>query len=215
MASLNSITRGFANMAVRSRFTATSTTKAASTNIRSFSSGSDKTWNKWQENLINSDLDQDVTSVKKRGGKTLRKKQAAKEISLSDQNRLLDGAGPGQFPPLRFSDEETEKLLAEAYSLIPERAGKRGTRALKRQKNRFRSIRKAASIKKQEKINHHFDRMDKRSFKVESIRRMKEIAVDVRQQDQAYQMEVMKRYAALMNGQSNVQEVEAITNDKN
>lgn len=33
----------------------------------------------------------------------------------------------GEFPALRYSDEETERLLTEAYAAIPPRAGKRGT----------------------------------------------------------------------------------------
>lgn len=220
MSYITNITRRMSNLAIRSNFTVStsasilthntitnnnikSNTQLSSTIIRTLSTknnnsndSTDKAWNEWQESLINTTSnDPSIRSnLKKRGGKTLRKKQeASKQSSLSDQSRLLDGAGPGQFPPLRYSDDETANLLEEAYSNIPERTGKRGTRAFKRQKVRFIGIRKARSIKKQEKIEHHFDRMEKRSLKMTSIRKMKELAVDVRQEDQNYQKELLRK----------------------
>jgi len=202
MASLTTIARRLTNLTLRSISTTTclqSTTHAT----RSFSTPSSndaisKEWSKWQESLINTD-DSSKATGKRRGGKTLRKKQAAaaQSTSLSSQSRLLDGAGPGQFPPLRYSDEETERLLKEAYASLPEKGGKRGTRKMKREKNRYHGIRKARSIKKMEKINHHFDKMDKRSLKSEGIRRMIEVAIEVRVDDQAYQMEVLRKLAEI------------------
>lgn len=166
-------------------------------------SESDKQWNDWQQSLLNNFSDNDSTlnvSTKKRGGKTLRKRKEAvsSTVSLSSQERLID-AGPGQFPPLRYSDEETERLLKEAYEKIPARSGKRGTRSFKRQKVRFMKIRKARSIKKMEKVRHHFDRMEKRSAKVKAIQRMKEIAVESRKEDRLYQESVLKKWAAINN----------------
>jgi len=111
----------------------------------------------------------------------------------------LDGAGPGQFPPLRYNDEETEKLLQEAYANLPQKGGKRGTRKLKREKNRYHGIRKARSIKKMEKINHHFDVMEKRSIKSASIRKVRDLAIEVRVEDKDYQMQILKTWAE-MNG---------------
>lgn len=168
--------------------------------LRSFSSnvgtsGNDL-WAKWQQSLINSS--DEAPKKKTRGGKTLRKR-AAKDLAssavseASSQERLLD-AGQGQFPPLRFSDEETERLLAEAYENIPKRAGKRGTRALKRQKVRFHFLRKADKIKKKEKIQHHFAVMEKRSKKVKDIQKMKEISEVDRNADAEYQMKVLEEY---------------------
>lgn len=127
----------------------------------------------------------------------MRKREALKSATAEDGgNRLLD-AGSGQFPPLRFSDEETERLLAAAYAGIPERGISKGTRRIKRQKNRFFGIRKAASIKKAEKIAHHFDKMEKRSKKVQDILRMKEIAAETRVEDKDYQMRVLQKWAQL------------------
>ena len=68
---------------------------------------------------------------------------------------------------------------------------------MKREKNRYHGIRKARSIKKMEKINHHFDKMDKRSLKSEGIRRMIEVAIEVRVDDRAYQMEVLRKLAEI------------------
>jgi hypothetical protein len=182
----------------------TSSTVLAKENVPPETSESDKQWNNWQQSLLNNFLDNDSSSnalTKKRGGKTLRKKRAMiDEVSRSSssQERLID-AGPGQFPPLRYSDEETERLLKEAYENIPVRTGKRGTRSFKRQKVRFIKIRKARSIKKMEKVRHHFDRMEKRSAKVKAIQKMKEIAVETREEDRLYQESVLKKWAA-MNG---------------
>eukprot|EP01083_Nonionella_stella_P262795 893263_1 len=92
---------------------------------RNFSASSEQDtnqqqWNKWQKNLLQTD-ESAAPKKKKRGGKALRKREALKSATAEDGgNRLLD-AGSGQFPPLRFSDEETERLLAEAYAGIPER----------------------------------------------------------------------------------------------
>ena len=183
--------------------------------IRSFSSSSllrkdipgtsvsDKQWNMWQQSLLtnvtpdNEASSSNLSANKKRGGKTLRKrKEAAVSVSASSQERLID-AGPGQFPPLRYSDEETERLLQEAYAKIPARTGKRGTKSFKRQKVRFMGIRKARSIKKMEKVRHHYDKMEKRSAKVKAIRRMKEMAVESREQDRLYQESVLRKWAAI------------------
>jgi hypothetical protein len=163
-----------------------------------------KEWSKWQESLINTD-ESSAVKGKRRGGITLRKKQAAaaQSTSLSSQARLLDGGGAGLFPPLRYSDEETERLLKEAYSKLPEKGGKRGSRKLKREKNRYHGIRKARSIKKMEKINHHFDKMDKRSLKSEGIRKMIELAVEVREEDKNYQIDLLRKWAEI-NGATSV-----------
>lgn len=126
-----------------------------------------------------------------------KRKEAVSEVdSASSQERLIE-AGPGQFPPLRYSDEETERLLKEAYEGLPVRTGKRGTRSFKRQKVRFIQIRKARSIKKMEKVRHHFNRMEKRSEQVKAIQKMKEIAVESREEDRLYHEGVLKKWAAI------------------
>jgi hypothetical protein len=217
MASLATITRRLTNLSLQSisntsTFTTTTSTFSSSSisssicinsSIRSFSTKDDnkttKEWNKWQQSLINTDPSSKAVK-KTRGGKTLRKKRdaaAQTDTSLSSQARLLDGAGPGQFPPLRYNDEETEKLLQEAYANLPQKGGKRGTRKLKREKNRYHGIRKARSLKKMEKINHHFDRMEKRSIQSASIRKVRELAIEVRVDDKAYQMQILKTLAEM------------------
>lgn len=174
----------------------------SNTNTVSTSSASDQEWNAWQRSLLSNVTENEVSfantsSITKRGGKTLRKrKEALKSVSLSSQERLIE-AGPGQFPPMRYSDEETERLLKEAYENIPERTGKRGTRSFKRQKVRFWGIRKARRIKKMEKVRHHFAQMEKRSARVKAIQRMKEIAVETRQEDKLYQQSVLRKWASI------------------
>lgn len=214
MASVYNITRRLSQLAVRksSNFIGSSNTLRTETlanfktpknslqqvpvSVRTFSSdekgGQDQQWANWQNSLLKKEGD--APTIKRRGGKALNKKKEVVE-SLSSQERLLEGAGPGQFPPLRFSDEETERLLKEAYSKIPKKAGGKKTRRKKRMANKFNAIRKARAIKKKEKVEHHFDRMEKRSFQLEGINRMKELAVEVRVEDQEYQAAILQQWA--------------------
>lgn len=191
-------------------------------NTNNTSNASTTNWNQWQQTILNQGQGNNIQLLdplqkkKKRGGKIVNKKKKRQDSinSLSsssssntdddddDPNRLLE-AGTGQFPPLRYSDEETERLLEEAYAGIPARGGKRGTRRFKRQKVRFFNIRKARSIKKREKIAHHYDIMQRRSDQVTNIRRMKEIAVDVRSQDKKYQADVLKKWLDINNNNNN------------
>ena len=107
------------------------------------------------------------------------------------------GGGPGsQFPALRYSDEETERLLAEAYANLPERTGKRGTRHLKRERQRWFRARLNARKKKEERIAEHSRRMEKRSRIVKEVMAVKEEAEDVRDAERQYQEEVMRAWAA-------------------
>ena len=59
--------------------------------------------------------------------------------------------------------EETERLLAEAYANHPERTGKRETRHLKRERQRWFRARLNARKKKEERIAELSRRMEKRS----------------------------------------------------
>jgi hypothetical protein len=173
--------------------------------IRQFSSSEDKNdadaeWRKFQKTLIydaDATKDSNQTKGKKRGGKVSRKKKE-KEMKLLDkqEGRMFD-VGTGQFPPLRYSDEETQRLLDEAYSMIPPRGGSKKTRQLKRQKNRFKTIRRMRYIKKQEKIAHHFDRMAKRSLRTKLCQEVISGAVDVRERDSDYQKEVLRKWASM------------------
>jgi len=140
-----------------------------------------------------------LSGRKDRGGKQLRRRRE-KELALQDAVAERDkemGTGAGsQFPALRYSDEETERLLAEAYANIPERAGKRGTRSLKRQRNRWFKVRKIHRKKKEERIREHGRRMEKRSAIVGEVMRIKEDANEIRTAERDYQEEVLRAWAA-------------------
>ncbi len=106
--------------------------------------------------------------------------------------------GTGQFPALRYSDEETQRLLAEAYANLPKRAGKRGTRNLKRQKNRWAIVRKNRWIQKQFIHRAHYRRMEKRSRIVREVLSIKAEAEKVRAADKLYQEQVLKKWTEII-----------------
>ncbi len=116
-------------------------------------------------------------------------------FSHYDKIKQLKG---GEFPALRYSDEETERLLAEAYAAIPPRAGKRGTRNLKRQKRRWFIKRQYDKKKKFERMAEHERRMAKRHEISVAMYQIRENSGDVRQKDQAYQQEILNRWAKIM-----------------
>lgn len=107
--------------------------------------------------------------------------------------------GTGQFPPLRYSDEETERLLKEAYSALPTKGISKKTRRKKRQKNRWKLVRRQDREKKLERIAAHYKKMEERSQRVQAVLTVKAGAEDVRVKDREYQMSVLKKWA-LMNG---------------
>jgi len=140
-----------------------------------------------------------VVGQKKRGGKAVRRREE-KELELkkttADRERMLSELGGGEYPPERYSDEETERLLALAYANIPERAGKRGTRNLKRQHLRWHYVRKARKKLKYEKINAHYRRMAKRSRIAKEVMAVKATSEDLVEKEKAYQQQVLERYLA-------------------
>ena len=71
---------------------------------------------------------------KSKGGRRIRRK---KEREMEEWQAKQANLGLGKFPAIRYSPEETERLLAEAMATLPKREGKRGTRNLKRQKRRY------------------------------------------------------------------------------
>merc|ERR1712194_683478 len=105
----------------------------------------------------------------------------------------------GEFPPLRYSDEETERLLAEAYAAIPPRAGKRGTLHIKREKRRWWIKRQYDYKKKLERIGTHDRRMAKRMLTKAQVKGEKREAVEVREREKEYHDMVLQRWAE-MNG---------------
>jgi len=93
----------------------------------------------------------------------------------------------GEFPALRYSDEETERLLAEAYAAIPPRAGKRGTLHIKREQHRWRIKREYDQKKKLERIAAHERKMAKRSRIAKEIMKTKEEAPEIVSKEKEYQ----------------------------
>ena len=141
-----------------------------------------------------------MSGRKDRGGKVLRRRREREMAKKAEEEAAAGGAagggGPGsQFPALRYSDEETERLLAEAYANLPERAGKRGTRHLKRERQRWFRARLNARKKKEERIAEHSRRMEKRSRVVKEVLAVKDEAEDVRDAERQYQEEVMRAWA--------------------
>jgi len=136
---------------------------------------------------------------KSRGGKLSRKKKEKEaELAAAMRGQDVTNLKGGEFPALRYSDEETERLLAEAYAAIPPRAGKRGTRNLKRQKRRWFIKRQYDKKKKYERMAEHERRMAKRHEISLAMHQIRENAGDVKVKDQAYQQEVLKRWAKVM-----------------
>lgn len=138
-----------------------------------------------------------VSTVKKtRGGKLARKKKE-RELALKEQSTELADIGGGQYPALRYSEEETQRLLAEAYANLPKRTGKRGTRNKRRQRLRWHRVRKIHKKQKRWRIAAHFRRMDKRSSNKKAVMEIKSTSANTRQKDREYQDAVVKRWAEM------------------
>ena len=135
-----------------------------------------------------------LTGRKDRGGKQLRKR---KEKELAEQvkaERATDSLGGGLFPPLKYSEEDTQRLLAEAYAAIPERAGKRGTRNLQRQHLRWHRVRKIRAKQKRFKERAHYRRMEKRSHIVKQVLAIKDSAKEIRANEEGYREAVFRKW---------------------
>jgi hypothetical protein len=105
------------------------------------------------------------------------------------------------FPTKRYSDEETERLLKMAFAALPERTGKRGTRNLKRQENRWFLVRKIHAKKKRQMYQAHLRRMEERSKRMREIREGKMAAPDTRTRDREYQRQVLQRWVQIHGGE--------------
>jgi len=130
-----------------------------------------------------------------------RKRELALALTASFGPHGIEGPGgkisavATKFPALRYSIEETAALLKEAYATLPKREGKRGSRAKKRQKNRWKQVRRNHSDYKAQLIAAHHRRMEHRQYKRNRTKEMKEeIAPPARQQDLEYQKMVLTRY---------------------
>jgi len=168
----------------------------------SSSSSSDNTqheeWVKFQQSIAVDGFNTGQTTqvntnlTKRRGGKQLRKRNE-KEMELQKREEDFASMGGGQFPTLRYSDEETERLLLQAYAAIPPKAGPRKSRHLKRQKVRWWRVRQLHRKKKQEKVAAHYKKMEKRSRIVREVKECKDVALTVRGEEREYQMEILRR----------------------
>ncbi|GAX26378.1 hypothetical protein FisN_2Hh204 [Fistulifera solaris] len=127
---------------------------------------------------------------------TKKAKQSAVEAAAERQR--LTKAGGGLYPPLRYSPEETELLLKEAYDAVPARAGKRGTREAKRQGRRWQAVRKIRKKYKKLLVRAHHRKMEKRSLKVAQVKAVLAEAPDIVKRDREYQAEVFRRWAQTM-----------------
>jgi hypothetical protein len=104
------------------------------------------------------------------------------------------------FPTKRYSDEETERLLKMAFAALPKRTGKRGTRNLQRQENRWFLVRKIHAKKKKQMYEAHLRRMQDRSKRMREIREGKAAAPDIRARDRQYQRQVLRRWVKIHSG---------------
>jgi hypothetical protein len=138
-----------------------------------------------------------VAAKTRRGGKKMKKKLLHDE---DDSKRFTDLAG-GEFPPFRYGEEETARLLEQAYANLPPRAGKRGTRNLKRQTRRWFLVRKVRKLYKYHMANHQERKMAKRSEKIRQVKQVLEEAPRVQLADRQYQAQVFAKWSARMTEQ--------------
>jgi len=103
--------------------------------------------------------------------------------------------GGGFYPPARLSDEETESLLKEAYANLPERTGKRGTKALKRQRRRWKLVRDIHKKYKQGKVRAHFRKTAHRGALTRECQAIRADAPTLRDTEKDYQMIVLRGWA--------------------
>ena len=136
-----------------------------------------------------------------RGGRNLSKRKSKEALKLeeriAERQRLTD-IGGGEYPPLRYSDAETERLLAQAYAAIPARGGKRGTRNKKRQEKRWWLVRKIHKKYKKNMLKYQERKMAERSRRVKAVKAVLAEAPEINSKDRAYQMEVFARWTATM-----------------
>lgn len=134
-----------------------------------------------------------MLKTKSRGGKQARRRK-------EDEMEQKQSSVTQKFPAIRYSEDETAALLKLAYATLPERAGKRGTRNLKREAERWKLVRRIRYKYKQEQMAAHERRMEKRHWKREQVKEEKRVAPSMRVQDLNYQGQVLRRWAETMFG---------------
>ncbi|KAL3900002.1 MAG: hypothetical protein SGARI_006338, partial [Bacillariaceae sp.] len=171
-------------------------------------------WVKFQQSISVSGFQtgQTVTATvlkKSRGGKQARRKREKELARLQGLDPSLAGTTAAEstsssavatkFPAIRYSPEETQELLRQAYEELPERTGKRGNRNLRRQALRWKKVRKIRSDYKANIVNAHERRMEHRHYKRQRVIQAKEDAVVQRQKDLEYQKSVLERWYRMQN----------------
>jgi hypothetical protein len=139
------------------------------------------------------------TDFRRRRGGAAARRQAEKERAIAEQTdwRFKDAAlGVGRVPTMRYSEEETERLLELAHAAIPARTGKRGTRNMLRQKRRWWLVREIHRTYKKHMQRFQLRKMIIRSEKIKKVKAVLQAAPSIREQDRSYQMEVYQRYWA-------------------
>lgn len=173
------------------------------------------TWVEFQRNISISGFDTGQTvkerrlNQKNRGGALARKRKEREAEALAAlkgvDNTQLKG---GEFPELRYSDEETERLLAEAYAAIPPRGGRRGTRNLNRQKRRWWIKRQYDYKKKYEAAAAYTRKMKKKEVIKADIKRVRDEAGEIRMNDAQYHNMVLQRWADMSGHNEGLQALE-------
>jgi len=177
-------------------------------NLEDTASEQHKEWVKFQQAIAVDGFETGQTkalqNIKKRGGgggggssnkrKTKRDKMLDKIIERNAEAELKGG----EFPALRYSEEETERLLRQAYAAIPARAGRRGTKNLKRRKRQYALVREIHRKKKAHLAAFQLRRMAARSAKKKDVNSIIREAKSVRLRDREYQLSVIKRWAETM-----------------
>ncbi|KAL3928068.1 MAG: hypothetical protein SGBAC_012808 [Bacillariaceae sp.] len=173
-------------------------------------------WTKFQQSIsVDGFQTGQVTTAavlkKGRGGKQVRRRKE-KELARLEQSNLAVGTDE-KFPAIRYSQEETERLLEQAYGALPKRSGKRGTRNLQRQENRWQLVRNIRAKYKAQIAAAHERRMEKRHWKRQQVIAAKELAPTLRAQDLDYQAQVLQRWADTMHGTTAEEEEEGQEDD--
>jgi hypothetical protein len=176
-------------------------TTSVDTNNNNNNTDQHQQWVEFQQRISVDGFETGQTTTAIKVGKKIRQKD--KKKMSENQRRILDrqrltGTGGGEYPPLRFSDEETAQLLAQAYAALPKRTGRRGGRNLKRQERRWRLVREIRARQKVHIIAAHGRRMMKRHTKIKQIQEILATAPAAVRRDREYQLSVYRRWAATM-----------------
>lgn len=163
-------------------------------------------WAKFQQSIsvdgFETGQQTEASLIKKsRGGKQARRRKALEMDRLKPSN---DQVSDEKFPAIRYSQEDTERLLEQAYGTLPARAGKRGTRNLKRQDRRWGLVRDIRAKYKANIIAAHERRMEKRQWKRQQVIAAKLQAPISTEQDLNYQAQVLRRWNETMHGEASV-----------